>query len=73
LTRCLEQWQLLPQHISRLRFATPALHAYSHQWSCQLSYHPYKNPIFGHTDGEGCKREWNLLKGIIPMCCISGV
>ncbi|KAF9512191.1 hypothetical protein BS47DRAFT_1394479, partial [Hydnum rufescens UP504] len=54
------------------KFATPVFHSYGHQWPCQLSYHPYKNPEFGRTDGEGCEREWNLLNGVIPTCRISG-
>ncbi|KAF9508066.1 hypothetical protein BS47DRAFT_1366226 [Hydnum rufescens UP504] len=65
-------WQLLPHCLLHLKFATPIFHLYGHQWLCQLSYHPYKNPEFGHTDGEGCEREWNLLNGVIPMCRISG-
>ncbi|KAF9507818.1 hypothetical protein BS47DRAFT_1262703, partial [Hydnum rufescens UP504] len=68
----MEHWQLLLQCLPCLKFSTPVFHSYGHQWPCQLSYHPYKNPEFGHTDGEGCKREWNLLNRIIPTCCISG-
>ncbi|KAF9504054.1 hypothetical protein BS47DRAFT_1308825, partial [Hydnum rufescens UP504] len=65
--REMERWQLLPQCLPHLKFSTPMFHSYGHQWPCQLSYHPYKNPEFGHTDGEGCEREWNLLNGIIPI------
>ncbi|KAF9509110.1 hypothetical protein BS47DRAFT_1301923, partial [Hydnum rufescens UP504] len=69
----MECWQLLLQCLPHLKFATPVFHSYGHQWPCQLSYHPYKNPEFGHTDGEGCEREWNLLNGIIPTCYILGI
>ncbi|KAF9510706.1 hypothetical protein BS47DRAFT_1364382 [Hydnum rufescens UP504] len=47
----MEHWQLLPQCLPHLKFATPVFHSYGHQWPCQLSYHPYKNPEFGCTDG----------------------
>ncbi|KAF9514857.1 hypothetical protein BS47DRAFT_1294704, partial [Hydnum rufescens UP504] len=73
LHREMEWWQLLPHCLPCLKFAMPVFHSYGHQWPCQLSYHPYKNPEFGRTDGEGCEREWNLLNGVIPTCCISGV
>ncbi|KAF9503236.1 hypothetical protein BS47DRAFT_1273015, partial [Hydnum rufescens UP504] len=66
------QWQLLPHCLLHLKFAMPVFHSYGHQWLCQLSYHPYKNPEFGRTDGEGCEREWNLLNSVIPMCRIPG-
>ncbi|KAF9505419.1 hypothetical protein BS47DRAFT_1434229 [Hydnum rufescens UP504] len=72
LHREMEWWQLLPHCLLRLKFATPIFHLYGHQWLCQLSYHPYKNPEFSCTDGEGCEREWNLLNGVIPTCHISG-
>ncbi|KAF9518961.1 hypothetical protein BS47DRAFT_1370927 [Hydnum rufescens UP504] len=36
-------------------------HAYGHQWTCQLWYHPRKSEIWGLSDGEGCERFWSEL------------
>ncbi|KAG2047414.1 hypothetical protein BDR06DRAFT_95185, partial [Suillus hirtellus] len=41
LARSLSKYDILPHSIvSRLRFATTAMHAYGHEWACQLVYNP---------------------------------
>ncbi|KAF8837733.1 hypothetical protein BDN67DRAFT_908725 [Paxillus ammoniavirescens] len=39
----------------RFHFAISVFHAYSHQWPCQVVYHPQKRQGFGLSDGEGCE------------------
>ncbi|TFK24338.1 hypothetical protein FA15DRAFT_557774, partial [Coprinopsis marcescibilis] len=38
---------------SRLAFVTSAMHAYAHQWACQLYYNPRLRNSTGLSDGEG--------------------
>ncbi|KAG1846399.1 hypothetical protein DFJ58DRAFT_730530 [Suillus subalutaceus] len=41
LARSLGKYDILPNHIvSHLHFATTAMHAYGHEWACQLVYNP---------------------------------
>ncbi|KAJ7573140.1 hypothetical protein C8J56DRAFT_1066824 [Mycena floridula] len=40
--------------IDRLQFATTAMHAYAHQWSCL-------------TDGEGVERIWSAIRALIGI------
>ena len=53
--------------------ATTAMHAYGHQWSCQLIYNPRLKKGLGLTDGEGVERIWSRLRGLIGMERRSGV
>ena len=53
--------------------ATTAMHAYSHQWSCQLVYNPRLQPGLGLTDGEGVERLWSRLRKLIGITQSSGV
>jgi hypothetical protein len=54
------QYDFLPSSIIKhLMFATSAIHAYGHQWSCQLIYNPRLHVGFGLTDGEGVERLWS--------------
>ena len=59
--------------MERLIFATSVMHAYGHQWACQLLYHPRKREHFGLTDREGCERFWSSIKHLIPTLRVSGV
>jgi hypothetical protein len=59
--------------LSRFHFAILVFHAYSHQWPCQVVYHPWKRQGFGLSDGEGCKRLWSALKLLIGPLRVSGV
>ncbi|KAG1735673.1 uncharacterized protein EDB91DRAFT_1348200 [Suillus paluster] len=41
LARTLSKFEILPKDtLSRLRFMTTAMHAYGHEWACQLAYNP---------------------------------
>jgi hypothetical protein len=51
------QYDILPITITeRLLLATSAMHAYGHQWACQLVFNPRLRPGLGLTDGEGTER-----------------
>ncbi|KAG1745891.1 uncharacterized protein EDB91DRAFT_1268520 [Suillus paluster] len=46
-------YDILPSSVTlRLRFATTAMHAYSHEWACQLEYNPRMCIGLGLSDGE---------------------
>ncbi|KAG6849270.1 hypothetical protein H0H93_009877 [Arthromyces matolae] len=51
----------------RLLFATSAMHAYAHQWACQLIYNPRLRVGLGLTDGEGVERLWSRLRKLIGI------
>jgi hypothetical protein len=62
------KYDILPLSITeRLQFATSAMHAYGHQWSCQLVYNPRLRKGLGLTDGEGTERLWSRLRGLIGI------
>src|SRR5882762_1069805 len=69
------QYNILPLKItSRLQLATSAMHAFGHQWACQLIYNPRLRPGLGLTDGEGTERLWSRLRKLIPImrgCAVS--
>ncbi|KAG7085823.1 hypothetical protein E1B28_003361 [Marasmius oreades] len=68
LDRSLSSYELLPaQYTSRLQLATSVMHAYGHQWSCQLLYNPRLRDGLGLTDGEGTERLWSRLRGLIGI------
>ncbi|KAF9520748.1 hypothetical protein BS47DRAFT_1286508, partial [Hydnum rufescens UP504] len=67
------QWKILPKWANRILFGLPALHAYGHQFVCQITYHPHKIEAFGRTDGEGTERFWNSISPLIHVCRVSGV
>src|ERR1700690_4018569 len=54
-------------------FATSAMHAYGHQWACQLVYNPPLRRGLGLTDGEGVERLWSCLRILIGITRSSGV
>ncbi|KAG2356293.1 hypothetical protein BDR07DRAFT_1282585 [Suillus spraguei] len=76
LSRSLSQYDILPHSVtSRLRFATTAMHAYGHEWACQLEYNPRMCTGLGLTDGEGTERLWSRfvkLIGIQRSSSVSG-
>jgi hypothetical protein len=49
------------------------MHAYGHQWSCQLVYNPRLRKGLGLTDGEGVERLWSRLRKLIGITRSSGV
>ncbi|KAK1224570.1 hypothetical protein PQX77_012524 [Marasmius sp. AFHP31] len=68
LDRSLNLYDFLDEHIvSRLQLATAAMHAYGHQWSCQLYYNPRLREGLGITDGEGTERLWSRLRKLIGL------
>ncbi|KAI0259143.1 hypothetical protein BC834DRAFT_926329 [Gloeopeniophorella convolvens] len=62
------QYDIFPESLNnRLAFATSAMHAYGHQWSCQLAYNPRFQSGMALTDGEGVERLWSRLRKLIPI------
>ncbi|KAF9508764.1 hypothetical protein BS47DRAFT_1397478 [Hydnum rufescens UP504] len=59
--RSLLKWNFMPEWHSCIVFGVSVFHAYGHQWTCQLWYHPRKSEIWGLSDGEGCERFWSEL------------
>ncbi|KAK1226972.1 hypothetical protein PQX77_010040 [Marasmius sp. AFHP31] len=53
--------------VSRTIFVTAVMHAYGHQWSCQLYYNPRLRKGMGLTDGEGTERLWSALRKLIGL------
>jgi hypothetical protein len=49
------------------------MHAYGHQWSCQLVYNPRLREGLGLTDGEGTERLWSRLRQLIGITRTSAV
>ena len=49
------------------------MHAYGHQWSCQLVYNPRMQDGTGLMDGEGVERLWSRLRRLIGITRSSGV
>ncbi|KAG1740564.1 hypothetical protein EDD22DRAFT_982220 [Suillus occidentalis] len=61
-------YDILPSLVtSRLRFATTAMHAYSHEWACQLKYNPQMCIGLGLSDGEGTERLWSRFVKLIGI------
>lgn len=58
---------------SRLDFGTSAMHAYVHQWSCQIVYNPRIREGPGLSDGEGVERFWSRLRKMIGVTRVSAV
>ena len=68
------QYSILPDTIlRRLLFATSVLHAYGHQWACQLIYNPRFRNGLGLTEGEGTERTWSRFCKLIGVTRSSGV
>ena len=49
------------------------MHAYGHQWSCQLVYNPRLRKGLGLSDGEGTERLWSRFRKLIGITRSSGV
>ncbi|KAK1228054.1 hypothetical protein PQX77_008917 [Marasmius sp. AFHP31] len=68
LDRSLHIYDLLDSEIvERLQLATAVMHAYGHQWVCQLHYNPRMRVGLGITDGEGTERLWSRLRKVIGL------
>lgn len=60
------QYDILPNDLAdRIMFITPAMHAYAHQWACQIVFNPRLKKGAGLTDGEGVERLWSRLRFLI--------
>ncbi|KAJ7323508.1 hypothetical protein DFH08DRAFT_817537 [Mycena albidolilacea] len=51
----------------RIGFIINAMHAYGHQWICQLVYSPHLRRGVGLTDQEGVERVWSRIRRLIPL------
>ena len=56
-----------------LTFSISAMHAYGHQWACQLIYNPRFREGVGLTDGEGVERLWSRMRKLVGLERSSGV
>jgi Kyakuja-Dileera-Zisupton transposase len=71
---CSFQYDIFPRPIKeRLMFALTAMHAYGHEWACQIVYNPRIRVGLGLTDGEGVERLWSRLRKLIGITRCSGV
>ena len=59
--------------MSRLRFATTTMHAYGHEWACQLVYNPCVTSGLGLSDGEGTEQLWSQFIKLIGIEQVSSV
>lgn len=49
------------------------MHAYAHQWACQIVYNPRMKDGMGLSDGEGTERLWSALRMLIPILRVVSV
>ncbi|KAL4068920.1 hypothetical protein V8B97DRAFT_2024580 [Scleroderma yunnanense] len=64
----LSQYNILSTQVtSQLCFATTAMHAYGHEWACQLVYNPWLITGLGLSDGKGTKRLWSRFIKLISI------
>ncbi|KAH0580597.1 hypothetical protein H2248_002089 [Termitomyces sp. 'cryptogamus'] len=63
---------LLTDITKRMLFAMSAMHAYAHQWACQIIYNPQMHTGVGLTDGEGVERLWSWMHKLIVVSRSSG-
>ncbi|KAG2078054.1 hypothetical protein BDR04DRAFT_1000226, partial [Suillus decipiens] len=50
-------YDIFPSSVtSCLQFTTTAMHAYGHEWACQLEYNPHMCTSLGLSDGERTER-----------------
>ncbi|KIM55137.1 hypothetical protein SCLCIDRAFT_135230 [Scleroderma citrinum Foug A] len=68
LDRSISLYNILPEQVvAQLRFATTVMHAYGHEWACQLIYNPHLASGLGLSDGEGTERLWSRLIKLIGI------
>ncbi|KAJ7105547.1 hypothetical protein C8R44DRAFT_834429 [Mycena epipterygia] len=51
----------------RVSFVINAMHAFGHQWVCQLVYSPRLRRGLGLTDAEGVERFWSRIRKLIGI------
>lgn len=49
------------------------MHAYGHQWACQLVYNPRLREGLGLSEGEGTERVWSKFRKLIGVTRSSAV
>ncbi|KAK6971788.1 hypothetical protein R3P38DRAFT_3336656 [Favolaschia claudopus] len=64
--------RLVEEYMERMEFAVSVLHAFGHNWVCQLQYHPRRRTLFGLSDGEGCERFWHSISKLIAYLRVCG-
>ncbi|KAG1721818.1 uncharacterized protein EDB91DRAFT_1088334 [Suillus paluster] len=47
------------------------MHAYCHEWACQLEYNPQMSTGLGLSDSEGTERLWSRFVKLIGIQCSS--
>ncbi|KAI9062699.1 hypothetical protein FKP32DRAFT_1573466 [Trametes sanguinea] len=73
LDRSVHTYDILPKSIiERLIFVTSVMHAYGHQWACQLVYNPRLREGLGLSEGEGTERVWSKFRKLIGVTRTSG-
>ncbi|KAG6914810.1 hypothetical protein DXG01_015200 [Tephrocybe rancida] len=61
-------YEFLPDNITdRIACATSAMHAYVHEWACQIVFNPRIWRALGLTDGEGVERLWSRMRKLIGV------
>ncbi|KAJ6494212.1 hypothetical protein C8R45DRAFT_824346 [Mycena sanguinolenta] len=58
---------LSPGLRERVSFIINAMHAFGHQWICQLVYSPRLRKGVALSDHEGVERFWSMIKRLIPL------
>ncbi|KAJ7206085.1 hypothetical protein GGX14DRAFT_551559 [Mycena pura] len=51
----------------RVAFVINAMHAFGHEFICQIVYNPRMVPGLGLTDQEGVERFWSRIRKLIPI------
>ncbi|KZO98287.1 hypothetical protein CALVIDRAFT_478704 [Calocera viscosa TUFC12733] len=67
LDQSCDKFNYLGQDRARITFACSVLHAYGHEWACQVVYNPRRRIGFGLTDGKGSERVWSRTRRLIPI------
>ncbi|KIK14411.1 hypothetical protein PISMIDRAFT_76211, partial [Pisolithus microcarpus 441] len=68
LAHSLDQYDILDSSIIlRVRFVMTAMHAYRHEWACQLIYNPRLITSLGLSDSEGTERLWSHFIKLIGI------
>ncbi|KZT62546.1 hypothetical protein CALCODRAFT_537517, partial [Calocera cornea HHB12733] len=57
----------LEDHFGRISMGCSVMHAYGHEWACQVVYHPRRREGFGLSDGEGSEQVWSRIRREIPI------
>ncbi|KAG2121677.1 hypothetical protein BD769DRAFT_1629375 [Suillus cothurnatus] len=68
LSWSLSHYDILPSSVTLcLQFATTAMHAYGHEWACQLEYNPQMCIGLGLSDSKGTERLWSRFVKLIGI------